>query len=103
MSSIIVAARWTGKVARVYNSCMSATGFVAERTMSTREVRELWFGYSTFDPREYAMAVSGGRVLGIVFACVRPLYRSYVWMCPDMEAPPGIRVEAVSSCSRGQV
>lgn len=70
----------------MYNACVAIRGFVAGRTMSVDEVRELWFVYSTFDPEEFALALGDGRVYGMVFAVAScPVGR--VWVCVDPALP----------------
>ena len=74
------------EVVRVYNACVAVRGFVAGRTMSVGEVRELWFGYSTFELEEFALALGDGRVYGMVFAVAScPVGR--VWVCVDPALP----------------
>ena len=74
------------EVVRVHNACVSVRGFVAGRTMSVGEVRELWFGYGTFDPGEFALASGGGRVYGMAYAVAsKPVGR--VWVCADPSLP----------------
>ncbi len=85
---MFVLANYTGgeldhEIMCVYNNCMSIRGFVAERRFdSVDELRRLWFEYSSFDPEDYAIAVDGDRVYGMVFARASG-YTGYVWLCID--------------------
>ncbi len=77
---------YDGEIARVYNRCMLIRGFIAERTVSPEEIRRLWFEYSTFNPRDYAMVVDGGRVYGIAFTGAGPGF-GRIWLCIDPMLP----------------
>ncbi len=84
------------EIVRVYNACRSIRGFVAERQVSVEEIRRLWFGYSTFDPNEFAVALIDHRVYGFVFAWVQHGV-GRVWVCVDPGLPRYYLLETLSS------
>ncbi len=86
-------------IAGVFNKCsLIMRSSICERRVCVEEIRRLWFGYSTYNPSEYAMTLYNERITGLVFAYVRRDH-GYIWICidPEISSIPQILYDTVYS------